>query len=68
MGDGWLLWRRIEGCRSISFPKEMGGAMVTDPSPQSLYEKTLLNNKARANVYQKHYRTGINIIIFKDSI
>ena len=46
----------------------MGGAMVTDPSPQSLDEKTLLNNNARTNVYQKHYRTGINIIIFKDII
>lgn len=67
MGDGWLHWR-TEGCRSISFPTEMGGAMLNNPSPQSLFEKRLLNNKVRANVYQKHYRTGINSIIFKDII
>lgn len=46
----------------------MGGATLNDPSPQPLFEKRLLNNKIRANVYQKHYRTGINIIIFKDII
>ena len=58
----------MEGCRSVSFPKEMGGATLNDPSPQPLFEKRLLNNKIRTNVYQKHYRTGINIIIFKDII
>lgn len=39
----------MEGCRSISFPKEMGRAMLNDPSPQPLFEKRLLNNKIRAN-------------------
>ena len=47
---------------------EMGGAMLNNPSPRSLFEKRLLNNKVRANVYQKHYRTEINSIIFKDII
>ena len=68
VGDDWLHWSRTEGCRSISFPTEMGGAMLNNPSPQSLFEKRLLNNKVRANVYQKHYRTEINSIIFKDII
>ena len=38
------------------------------PSSQPLFEKRLLNNQVRVNVNQKYYRTGINVIVFKDSL
>ena len=57
------LEKEVGKCHSL---RKAGGAMLNDPSPQFLFEKRLLNNKVRANVYQKYYRTGINIIIFKD--